>query len=575
MKRFLLIILVCLIPCFVFGSGTPGDNLGSHKAVIDLDMQQKNIVDAGTVRANNFDGNFSTGVPHIIECKAGENLTKGDVVYRSGAVGNKMQVSKADFDDAAKDQSIGFAFETKTNGQDILIIMNGMLHDLNTTGRAVGNVYLWESGDYIGTIPTSGVVQDIGELVRVHATLGSIYVHIHPVADYMSAGIGQDIDIRMGDKGGRIVHEDGQDNHLIETTPSSTTLKAVGTNVNSHELILEADDAGIKEIAKLQVIQGADPYLRISVSDDGTDGAIVNVIDIHDTVIGFVNDNTCDIGASGANRPKDYFGSGKTNVLKVETSSVVARDGSGTMFRNDAGTGGFHLHDDGSMDAKGSWNMEGHDINGADDIAGQSLTVTGEYSLPTADGNNGDVPTANGAGGVSWLPQTGAGNKNDEVNLEAEQFSTAGNTNNAAIYLHQKEITYDGVTSTAAMYAIKLPDSVRPNHAFASMNWSRQWDDVPVYIYVTFVTSSTSGGNANLRVGISTCAFAGGNFEIYDSTTSVESGWCAQRTATMTITSTSILVDGKHIMVYMGRGSEDTCVQTVYVLNVKFAFAKD
>jgi hypothetical protein len=218
-----LLIVVFLLLCFNLVYGYKGDGLGNHKATKDLNMDEHDIINAGTVRANNFDGNFSTGVPHIIECKAGENLAKGEVVYKSGSVGTKMQVSKADFDDPTKDEAIGFAFETKNNGQDILVIMNGMLNDIDTSGRAVGSIYLWETGDYVGSAPSSGVVQNLGDLVIVNAVIGAIYVHIHPTFDYISAGIGEDVDIRMGD-GGRIVYEDGQDNLLANMTPSSMTV---------------------------------------------------------------------------------------------------------------------------------------------------------------------------------------------------------------------------------------------------------------------------------------------------------------------------------------------------------------
>lgn len=258
------IIFLSLLGLYSLGfAGFGGDSLGSHKANKNLNMREHDVTNAGTVRANEFDGNFSTGVPHIIECRAGENLAKGDVVYRSGVVGDKMRVSKADFDDPAKDQALGFAFETASNGQDILVIMNGMLHDIDTSGRAVGDVYLWETGDYTGITPTSGVVQDLGELVRVHASQGVIYVHVHPVDDYMSGGIGQDIDIRMGDQGGRIIFEDGQDNVIAILTKSSMTLllEVFGSTGSFSVLQNEAGDMAIEPYSgKLNINKvGANP----------------------------------------------------------------------------------------------------------------------------------------------------------------------------------------------------------------------------------------------------------------------------------------------------------------------------
>lgn len=681
-KRQLITILILLafaIPAFCqYG----GDSLGNHKAKKNLNMQENDIINAGTVRANNFDGNFSTGVPHIIECKAGENLTKGDVVYRSGVVGSKMQVSKADFDDPDKDDAIGFAFQTATNGQDILIIMNGMLEDINTTGRAAGSIYLWETGDYTGSAPSSGVVQELGQLNRVHVSLGSIYVHVHPVDDYISAGIYRDVDIRMGDQGGRIVFEDGQDNHIGHMTAGSTTLKAVGTNVNSHEFILEADDGGVKEIAKLQVIQGADPYLRVSVTDDNGSPATVNVIDIHDTVLSFVNDNACDIGATGANRPKDYYGAGSiiiagtidtngtptevfsmnqdvqntdsvtfgaqtitlhagVNSLSVATTShflnditcdttVYAEVGnfsqllghspidvrspmilhSSTTFENDVwvntlrtfytsliqapNTGGIQIFD---TNGTNGWRIQGitgnlEAIVGSETVDGRDVatdgteldTITAGDNLTATYGVIGATLNITGRGDFGGdvhadalydaSGQVVTGNKETEINLEAEQFSRPG-TSNASIYTQQGEVSYEGVSSTYSRITLKLPDSADPNFGYASMNWSRQWDDGTVYLYVTFVTSGTSDGNANITVGISSCPGTSDNWEVYDSTTNVGDSWCEQKIATMTITSTNVLVDGRHITVHVGRRNEDTSTQTIYVLNTKFVYTKD
>lgn len=274
-----------------------------------------------------------------------------------------------------------------------------------------------------------------------------------------------------------------------------------------------------------------------------------------------------------------FFGvKATTGTFKlVETTTISARDGDGTWFRNDGLTGGFNLHDDGSMDAKGSWNMEGHDVNGADDIAGQSLSITGEYSIGGADGNDGDVLTTDGAGGVTLEAPAGGGggNKTREEIKMAESFSTAGNSNNAAIVLKQFQTTYNGVVSTSAVYYIKCPDSDRPNHAFTSMNWSREWDDGTVYVYVNFKTSSTSDSNVWTEIGISTCPFVGDSFEIYEATTTAGSGWCDQRTATFTIATTSVLYDGKDVTVHLGRGRSDPCAQTIYYKSNNFTYGVD
>lgn len=325
-------------------------------------------------------------------------------------------------------------------------------------------------------------------------------------------------------------------------------LDTVGASQNSPSLYFRADDGGVEEEAEMHVVQGADPYLRISVDDDNSSPVLTGVLDIHDTVLALSTDNTVDIGAAADNRPKDYHGAG--NI-------VIA----GTINTGQGATEVYAMNQ-----ALQTTNDVTHkNITATYGVIGATLNITGRGDF------DGDVHAD------AFYDASGVvtdGNLNAEENLEAEQFTTAGYTN-ASIYLHQEEITYAGATSTASLFTIKLPDSTDPNFAFTSMNWSRQWDDSTVNIYVTFVTSSTSEENAFLEVGISTCPFISGSWEIYESTTAVGSGWCDKRVATMTITSTNVLEDGKHISVHCGREDVDSCANTVYVLNVKFAYTKD
>jgi hypothetical protein len=169
------------------------------------------------------------------------------------------------------------------------------------------------------------------------------------------------------------------------------------------------------------------------------------------------------------------------------------------------------------------------------------------------------------------------GNKTREEKIMAESFSTAGLTNNASIALEEFEVTYDGATSTAAAYFIKCPNSADPNYAYTSMNWSQEWDDgtVDVDIYVNFKTSSTSDGTVWTEVGISSCQFVGDSFEVYRTTTDIGSGWCDQSTATFTITSTSVLFDGRDITVHLGRNFGDSSTQTVYYKSCNFTYTVD
>lgn len=189
----------------------------------------------------------------------------------------------------------------------------------------------------------------------------------------------------------------------------------------------------------------------------------------------------------------------------------------------------------------------GHDSQGWDNVDAQSFTTDG-------------APIA-------------GGNKNDELNINAGAFCMEGFGNSASILNRLFEATYSGVVSTVAIFYVKCPDSIKPNFTYVERNWSKQWDDGTVNVYIDFVTSGTSAGYVLTELGISTCPT--GTWEIYTATTTVGSGWCDVRTATMTITSTNVIVDGKNIDIHLGKDSGDSTVQTVYYKNVKFAFTKD
>ena len=77
----------------------------------------------------------------------------------------------------------------------------------------------------------------------------------------------------------------GDDSNLASLKAGAFTMDDEGTNVNSPTFSLKGDDGGVEEEASLYLVQGADPYLRLSVDDDNTSPVLTAVLDIHDTVI--------------------------------------------------------------------------------------------------------------------------------------------------------------------------------------------------------------------------------------------------------------------------------------------------
>lgn len=138
--------------------------------------------------------------------------------------------------------------------------------------------------------------------------------------------IGDDILLKNGgtidnDAAGRIT--------ITEDTTDFTgaiRFKDPGTSANSKELVFISDNAGTAQRSTIQMIYGADPYLRFSVDDDAATPSLKTVLDMKDQGLYFT-DNTTDIGANGANRPKDLYLAGDASVVdNVTAEDIVASD---------------------------------------------------------------------------------------------------------------------------------------------------------------------------------------------------------------------------------------------------------
>ena len=119
------------------------------------------------------------GTPLDIVARADEDISIGEVVYGSGATGQKMDVSLADNTVDAKTKVVGVAAETKTTGQDINIRIGGQLDDIDTSGLVEGNcAYLSTAGAITTTEPVAGVIICIGLIEYSHAVSGKMIVNI-------------------------------------------------------------------------------------------------------------------------------------------------------------------------------------------------------------------------------------------------------------------------------------------------------------------------------------------------------------------------------------------------------------
>jgi hypothetical protein len=111
----------------------------------------------------------------------GAQINKGKLVFISGGVGDNPQINTASWDtDTTSARTIGMVMRDISNGSNGYVILNGVLSGVDTAAYVGGTtLFLSSSGDYTSTRPTQplhGV--RIGEVVRQHATVGSIFINI-------------------------------------------------------------------------------------------------------------------------------------------------------------------------------------------------------------------------------------------------------------------------------------------------------------------------------------------------------------------------------------------------------------
>jgi hypothetical protein len=119
----------------------------------------------------------------IVRNSTGSTLTKGQIVYLSGATGNRPNaVLSQAHTEATSSKTIGIVVANIANNSDGYIATNGTLHNLNTSAFADGAA-VWLSATTAGGITSTVPAEPnhavfIGYIARAHPTQGRIVLHI-------------------------------------------------------------------------------------------------------------------------------------------------------------------------------------------------------------------------------------------------------------------------------------------------------------------------------------------------------------------------------------------------------------
>jgi hypothetical protein len=112
---------------------------------------------------------------------SGGQLTRGTPVCIVGNVGDtdRVEVAAADFDDATKMPAVGLLEQTLANNGTGDAVIVGELTSANTGSYSLNQeLFVGNNGALTTTRPTSGEVQSVGTVSRVHASTGVIVVNM-------------------------------------------------------------------------------------------------------------------------------------------------------------------------------------------------------------------------------------------------------------------------------------------------------------------------------------------------------------------------------------------------------------
>lgn len=141
--------------------------------------------------AAHIHGNVAGSLYIHVKNTSGATLAKGTPVYVTGAVGSTttLEVAGADSSDLLKTPAVGVLSETLNDNDQGHAVMFGELTGFNTGSYGVNTeLYLASGGGLTDTKPTSGYIQGIAVVGRVHESTGTLLVWTAP-GSVLSASI--------------------------------------------------------------------------------------------------------------------------------------------------------------------------------------------------------------------------------------------------------------------------------------------------------------------------------------------------------------------------------------------------
>lgn len=155
------------------------DSTGASSASVPDPLTLNNLTVNNLITASHIHGNIAGSLYIHVKNTGGSPLTKGTPVYVTGAVGDTttLEVAAADAANASKIPAIGILSEDLSSNAFGHAVMFGEITGVST-GSYLANdeLYLAAGGGLTKVKPTTGYIQSLAIVGRVHATTGTILV---------------------------------------------------------------------------------------------------------------------------------------------------------------------------------------------------------------------------------------------------------------------------------------------------------------------------------------------------------------------------------------------------------------
>ena len=307
-------------------------------------------------------------------CKnvSGGSLSAGTPVYQSGTAGNAMEVQAARADTAGSMPAVGILAQTLADDAEGTLVLTGFVQGLNTSTYSEGDtLYIAATGGLTTTPPAgeANLIQNIGKVIKVHASNGSIMVtgagraNATPNLDdgdiFIGNGSNQSSTVSFNDtvdahlnqstaNTGEVLSWDGSDYDWVSVGGPSYVVKTTAyTAVAGNNII--ADTSGGAFTITLPATPSAGDVVKVA---DGASWSTNNLTVARNgsTIEGDAEDMVMDLAGVNAQFVYDgstwqvYAHAGITSDLKAYTTTEFTATASQTTFTVDYTVGSVDVY---------------------------------------------------------------------------------------------------------------------------------------------------------------------------------------------------------------------------------------